>query len=216
MNCCQCQGFEQVFSGKCVARELRQYRRKGPGKTTRMLLDALKGDHIRGKTLLDIGGGVGIIQHELLDAGVVRAHAVEASSAYLEVAEAEARKRGYGDRVQFSHGNFVDRAPELPDADIVTLDRVICCYHDMPTLVKLSAARARHLYGLVYPRDTWLTRASFRIMNFGLWLWRNPFRVFVHASDAVDEVVRRSGLERRFYRKTPMWQVVVYERSVAE
>lgn len=216
MTCCQCQGIEQQFSSKYVARELRRYRRRGPGKTTRMLLDALKGDHIRGKTLLDIGGGIGIIQHELLDAGVDRAIAVEASSAYLEVAEAEVRKRGYGDRVQFSHGNFVDRAPELPGADIVTLDRVICCYHDMPTLVTLSSARARHLYGLVYPRDTWLTKVAIRIMNFALWLRRKPFRVFVHASDAVDEVVRRSGLERRFHRKTPMWQVVVYERNAAQ
>ena len=115
--------------------------------------------------LLDIGGGVGAIEHELLESGVQSATDVDASKAYLRAAREEAQRRGLAERVSYQHGNFVDLAAQVPDADIVTLDRVICCYDDMEKLVDLSAARARRFYGLVYPRDTWLARLAVKIIN---------------------------------------------------
>ncbi|MEE8391168.1 MAG: hypothetical protein V3S14_10285, partial [Anaerolineae bacterium] len=122
------------------------------------------------------------------------------------------RRQGHADRVSFYHGDFVDLAPDIPSADIVTLDRVICCYRDMEALVGLSSARAGKLYGVVYPRDTWWTRIGWAIFDFVFGVLRNPFRAFVHPTEAVDAVVRGSGLEPRFYRQTAIWQVVVYER----
>src|SRR6266508_3431844 len=82
-------------------------------------------------------------------------------------------------------------ADAIEPADIVTLDRVICCYHDMPALVGRSSAKATRLYGLVYPRDTWWVRAGLQAENALLWLQRTPFRVFTHRSAEVDTVVRR-------------------------
>jgi hypothetical protein len=66
MNCCQCQGLETLFNEQYVTKELSRYRNKGPEKTTRLLIDALKAEGVQGMALLDIGGGVGVIQHELL------------------------------------------------------------------------------------------------------------------------------------------------------
>ena len=34
------------------------------------------------------------------------------------------------------------------------IDKVICCYPDMVTLVRASARKATLLYGIVIPRDT--------------------------------------------------------------
>jgi len=99
------------------------------------------------------------------------------------------------------HGNFMDLAPDLPQADIVTLDRVICCYHDMQSLVGLSSALAGKLYGLVYPRDTWWVKIVNAISNLVYWIRQSSFRLFVHPTKAVDAVVSTNGLERRFYRK---------------
>jgi magnesium-protoporphyrin O-methyltransferase len=212
MSCCQCQGIETFFNKKTATRELKQYRRKGPRKTTRMLIDALKAEGVDGMALLDIGGGIGIIQHELLSAGADSVTNVEASTAYIEAVKEEARRQGHADRVSFYHGDFVDLAPDIPSADIVTLDRVICCYHDMKALVGLSSARAGKLYGVVYPRDTWWTRIGLAIGNFVFGVLRNPFRIFVHPTEAVEAVVRGNGLEPRFYRQTAIWQVVVYGR----
>jgi magnesium-protoporphyrin O-methyltransferase len=212
MNCCQCQSLESRFNQKVAVEKLKLYRQKGPEKTTRLLLEALKMEGVAGLTLLDIGGGIGAIQHELLKAGLSSATGVEASSAYLTASVEEAGRLGHHDRLNFYHGNFTDLAATLPSSDIVTLDRVICCYHDMPALVELSAARASQLYGLVYPRDTWWVKLGFALENLLFWLQRNPFRLYVHPTAAVEAIVRVHGLQRRFYQTAGVWQVVVYSR----
>jgi magnesium-protoporphyrin O-methyltransferase len=212
MNCCQCQGIEELFNERLVIKELASYRAKGTNKTTRLLIDAIKVEGVHGESLLDIGGGVGAIQHELLDAGVKNATDVDASQAYLHAAQEEARRRGFVERISFQHGNFVDLASQIPPADIVTLDRVICCYPEMEKMVSLSVARARKLYGLVYPRDVWWVKIGIRLMNFIFRLQKNPFRTFTHPTQAVEAIVKNSGFKPRFYRHTLVWQVVVYAR----
>lgn len=193
-------------------RELRKYRERGPMKTTRMLVEALKAEGVESRTLLDIGGGVGAIQHELLKAGAHHATGVDASAACLAAAAEEAARQGHIDRVRHHHGDFVDRAPEVAPADVVTLDRVICCYHDVEALVGRSAERAQRLYGVVYPRRTWWTWISFRLINVVNRLRRTSFRAFLHPPTAVDALIRAHGLTQRFYGKTFLWQVVVYGR----
>jgi SAM-dependent methyltransferase len=212
MNCCQCQGIEELFDDRTVAQELADYRAKGPAKTTRWLVDALKTAGVSGASLLDIGGGVGALQHALIAAGAKEAVDVDASKAYLKVARQEAERRGIASLVHFQHGNFVDIAPHISPADIVTLDRVVCCYPDMENLVGLSAARAKKLYGLVYPRDAWWVKIGIRVLNMFFRLKRSPFRTFVHPTQAVDAIVRSQGLQPRYYRQTLIWQVVVYAR----
>jgi magnesium-protoporphyrin O-methyltransferase len=213
MGCCQCQGIEAFFNKKLAVRELGRYLQKGPWKTTRMLIEAIRAAGLEDATLLDIGGGIGAIQHELLSDGASRAVNVDASSAYLEAAKSEAQRRGHTGRVTYHHGDFVDLAQDVPPADVVTLDRVICCYHDVQRLVGLSAAQAKKLYGLVYPRDTWWVKAGFSLINLFMWALRNQFRGFVHPSRKVEAIVRANGLERHFYRTTLVWQVVLYARS---
>lgn len=212
MDCCQCQAIESLFDRKKADQELKQYRRSGPRKTTRILLDALMAEDIEGMTLLDIGGGIGVVQHELLTAGAKSATNVDAATAYIAVAKEEAERRGHADRVSHHYGNFVDLAPGIPPADIVTLDRVICCYHDMRSLVGLSAERAQKLYGVVYPRDTWWMKAGMRVMNLMMWTFRSPFRGFVHPTASVEAIVRQAGFTRRFHHAGFIWQVAVYGR----
>ena len=53
---------------------------------------------------------------------------VDGSSAYIEGAKKAAKKRGLSEKIEWIHGDFVDIAKELKRSDLVTLDRVICCY----------------------------------------------------------------------------------------
>ncbi len=212
MSCCHCQGAQSVFSRRYVARDLKRYRRRGPSKTTRMLIEALAAE---GATLLDIGGGVGVIGYELLNAGAKRATNVEAAKGYIEAAREEIARRGLGDRVTIREGDFVEIAEDIEAADIVTLDRVICCYPDVRALVGRSVAKAGRLYGAVYPRDTWWTKLGIGLLNLTLRISRNPFRVFVHPTSEVDSLVRGAGFRLRFRRTTFSWQVVVYGRDSA-
>lgn len=212
MTCDQCRGIESIFSRRRVEQQLTRYRRRGPDKTTRMLIDALEAEGVGGLTLLDIGGGIGAIQLALLRADVASATDVDASTAYLAVAQSEAEREGLANRIAYRFGDFAALAPELAPAGIVTLDRVICCYHDMRGLVGQSSAKAARLYGLVYPRDTWWTRALIGLGNIIFRLRRDPFRVFVHPTTAVDALARDNGLTPRFHRTAGPWQVVVYAR----
>jgi magnesium-protoporphyrin O-methyltransferase len=164
---------------------------------------------------MDIGGGLGGITLHLLEAGASSATLVEASSAFLKAARREADERGLSDRVAWLHGDFVELAPEVKAADVVCLDRVICCYPDMPGLVGLSSARAGQLYGLVFPRRTWWTRLGAWGINAVMWLSRNAFRVFVHPPEAVERIAERNGLEAIFRRQETVWQVLVFRRVVS-
>jgi magnesium-protoporphyrin O-methyltransferase len=212
MDCCQCQGIERLFGHEVAAKELRHYRKHGAIKTTRVLIDALKAQGVAGMTLLDIGGGIGSVQHEVLGAGASGATMVEGSSAYLAVAREEAERQGYSGSVSYYHGNFVNLASDMSPADIVTLDRVICCYHDMQKLVALSSEKAKRLYGVVYPLDTRWVKVRIFMENLYWRLLGNPYRAFVHATADVDAVVRDNGLQLQFYRRVRNWQVAVYER----
>ncbi len=212
MTSCQCQGLEMLFNEKEARAKLKDYRANGPAKTTRILLDGLKAQGVRDLTLLDIGGGIGAIPHELLNSGAASARNVDASSAYIRAAKEESVRQGHAERSVFQHGNFVDLAPDIATVDVVTLDRVICCYDDMQTLVALSAERARKYYGLVFPKDSWWMRLFHPLLNFGLLIERNPMRTFIHATAAVDALLAEKGLKRIFQRNTILWQVMVYAR----
>lgn len=201
------------YNEKLAASELRTYRKKGPRASTRILIGALKAEGVEGATLLDIGGGVGVIQHELLAAGVAHAMSIDASAAYLAAAREESDRRGHGDLVTYQHGDFVELAGSVRPADIVTLDRVINVYPDWERLIEFSAARAQRLYGLVYPRDTRFVRLVIVAMSLVLRLLRKPVRASVHPVDAIERVVREDGLSPHFTRSVgAAWQVAVYRR----
>ena len=170
---------------------------------------------MQGRTLLDIGGGVGAVQHQLLASGAREATDVDASSAYLRAARSEAERLGFEGRVLYHYGNFLDLARGIPPADIVTLDRVICCYDDMEGLVGASADKAHRLYGLVYPRDAWWTRLVFRIMNLGHRIRGSQFQAFAHRTAAVESILGEHGLVRTFQSIAGLWQVAVFDRQEA-
>ena len=213
MSCPQCRGIEEFFDQREAERDLRSYRKNGPSGITSVLLDAIRAEGIDGASLLDVGGGVGAVQHELLASGVSTAVSVDASSAYLAAAKEEAERRGVADRLDQRFGNFVDLAPQLEQADIVTLDKVICCYHDVEQLVRLSSAKAKRIYAVVYPRYNLLLRALPKLASVYFRLRRTPFRAFVHSTSVVEALVEGNGLRRTFYRKRGFWQVAVFTRA---
>ena len=215
MDACGCNGLAVTFDRRTAERDRARYRRNGPDRTTRLLLDLIGRHGIRGATLLDIGGGIGVIDRELLVAGAGRAVLVDASPSYLRVAHQVAREARLLERLEIIEGDFVRRAPEVGVADVVTLDRVVCCYPDVDALVGLSAARAAWLYGLVVPRDRWLIRVGLRLLNLGPWLRRNPYRTYAHSNARIDALVAAHGLRPRSEAFTFAWRVVVYDRALS-
>lgn len=209
-GCAQCRGIEDMFDTKMAQRQLRRYRRKGPSKTTRQLIDAVAAGGIEGRTFLDVGGGVGAVQHELIDLGAAGGAGVDASPAYLAAARAEAEARGYADRVIYIGGDFVERAAQLAAADIVTLDRVVCCSPDVSAMLGAAAPLARRALGLVIPRRTRFVRYGAALVNLVQRLRRCPFRIFVHDPAEIEAVLRQHGLPRRYLHDGFVWRVAVF------
>lgn len=205
--------YDDQFDEHTAAAELRRFRRKGPRGTTRVLLDALRREGVDGASVLDVGGGVGAIQHELLAAGASRATQVDASRPFLRAAREEAERRGNGGRSAFLHGDFVALSAAIEAADVVTLDRVICCYADMESLVAASASRARRLYGIVVPREKWWVRAGEALGNALRKVSGNEFRSYIHPLSAIERVIAQAGLRPRFTHQGAIWRVAVYARS---
>jgi magnesium-protoporphyrin O-methyltransferase len=166
-----------MFDARRARKDMRAYSKRGARGATRRLLDAIRASmRERGTgdfTHLDIGGGVGVLQHELASDGAVQTTAVDASRAYLELLRQAATERGYEARQRRIDGDFTQVADRVEPATIVTLDKVICCYPDMVTLVRASARKATVLYGIVRPRDAaWVAPRekgpdSFLMLRFG-------------------------------------------------
>ncbi len=210
-NCCEI--TDSVFSEAEAKSELKSYRRRGPASQTKLILQAIRSLRLENVALLDIGGGIGAIHHELLEDVAQKATHVDASSAYLKEAKAEAARRKHSDRVDFIHADFTDVAAELPKADVVTLDRVVCCYPDFRRLLKAAAEHSQRALALTYPRETWFMRIGFGTMNFFQRLRKDPFRVFLHPVTEMDALLKREGFERVSLRRLFVWEMALYQRS---
>ena len=129
-------------------------------------------------TLLDIGSGIGSLTFGLLERGVTRAVAVDASFAYNQLARQEAARLGRADAVHFVHADFVSATCELPAATLVTLDRVVCCYPSYEALLNAALRHADQCLALSYPRDVWYVRLGVMLENAQRRLTKNSFLYF--------------------------------------
>src|SRR5262245_47421878 len=150
-----------MFDERQARRDLRRWRTKGLPDDARDAVEFLAREQVG--TLLEIGGGVGASQVELLRRGVERATNVELSPGYEAVALGLAREEGVAERVERLVGDAV--TAELPDADAVLLNRVVCCYPDYEALVGVSARHARRFLVLTFPRSGAVASAAVAIGN---------------------------------------------------
>src|SRR4029077_1691386 len=141
-DCCTPKGYGQIFSERGARAQARSYRRNGLDATSRRIVELLKEQGVDGLTLLEIGGGIGAVQIELLKAGLARAVSVELTPSYEASAAELLREAGLEDRVERKVMDFVDAGSDVAQADIVVMNRVICCYPDLPRLAGAAADHA--------------------------------------------------------------------------
>ncbi|HJZ71571.1 MAG TPA: class I SAM-dependent methyltransferase [Vicinamibacterales bacterium] len=216
MSAC-CSSYGDVagaqFDETIARRELQSYRKNGPGPTARLLRDLIVDTGGIDGSLLDVGSGIGGLTFELLDRGITRAIAVDASAPYLAAAAQEATRRDRLRVVEFVHGDFLEVASRVPKATVVTLDRVICCYPSYETLLDESLRHTERVLAFSYPKDAWYVAAAVGLENRARWLKRNPFRAFVHPVDQMTRIVERAGLRLVGRRQTWQWSADVWTRS---
>ncbi len=212
---CSCSAFcdaaEKQFTEQKARKELTRYRTKGVVATTRQLRDGLRDARLIDGTLLDIGSGIGALTFALLDHGMTEAVAIDASPAYVESARAEAERRRVSSRVRFVHADFLAAAASLPMADVVTLDRVVCCYPAYEPLLAQAVRHAQRAFAFSYPRDRWHVRAATRVEN-ALRRGTPRFRTFVHPAARMERIVYEAGFELVSRQRSLIWSVDVFAR----
>lgn len=197
--------YRRLFNRRFARRDLDRYRRKGLSATERDLV-TLSGD-VAGLSVLEVGGGIGALQLELLEAGAARATNVELSGGY-EDAAAELLA---GRAVERVVADFVDA--DMPAHDVVLLHRVVCCYPDVDALVDAAAARTGRLLALTLPQQRRWIGIGLRLLNVWLRLTRCGFRAYQHPLERVAAAAARYGLhvERRV-RRGLVWESVSFAR----
>jgi magnesium-protoporphyrin O-methyltransferase len=157
--------------------------------------------------VLDVGGGIGAIELELLAAGAERATNVELSGGYEEAASVLLSERGLSERVDRRVADFVSEGDAVEPHDLVVLHRVVCCYPDVDALMGAAAGHARKRLVLTYPQEHLLMRVGLRAINLWLRVSGCGFRTYVHPIARILGAAEARGLrlERR-ERQGFLWE----------
>jgi magnesium-protoporphyrin O-methyltransferase len=154
--------------------------------------------------------------------GATHATGIDLGEGAISEAKRLASERGKADRTTFIVGD--GSAAELPDADVVVLNRVVCCFPDPAALLERTLPHARAVLAVTVPRDTGLAGLANRV-NIGVGnLWfalrerkYRGFRAFVHDLAPIERRIATEGFERGFHgRHGVVWDVAVYSRSSAD
>lgn len=211
-SCCDPRGCDRFFGRRFARRVAKRYRKRGLDKPARQMVDFLQSRGLDGATVLEIGGGVGEIQLELLKRGAERTVNLELSPGYEQEAARLAQEAGVQGRVERRiHDIAVDPGAVEP-VDIVVLHRVVCCYPDYERLLGTAADHVRRLLVFSHPPRNLISRAVVAAQNLGFRVMGREFRTFAHPPAAMLTVLEQHGLHRTFSHRGIPWQVAGLER----
>ena len=215
MTCNHCCGADRFFDLKGAQKRMKNYKRKGAGKSTKKLLKLLSTQNITDKTLLDIGGGVGAIQWNFLEKGGKNTMDVDASNGYIDVAKSYAAENDFVEKAQFLNGDFVDMSEEISAYDFVTLDKVVCCYPDYHSLLGLAIQKCNNTIALTFPLAGPISKITAVFENIYFTFKKNPFRTYIHSPDDIEKFILSKGFKIVSKKVSFPWHVRVYQNVKA-
>jgi hypothetical protein len=202
-----------MFSPRTARRSLERYRSKGLDEIERRIVASAKVAGVQGARVLEIGGGIGVIQAELLQVGAATGEIVELVVAYEPYARELASDKGLSDRVTFRVVDLVEDPDDVEPADVVVLNRVVCCSPDGIELTGIAGRLARRTLVLSYPRDVVWVRLGVGLINLGQRLFGRSFRAFVHSPAKLRAAVEEQGLRATDLGRTAFWEYSTLERA---
>jgi hypothetical protein len=211
MSCCS-PAHADVFDEKVARRDLRRYRRKGLDRPGRRLAEMLRRVDVTGSTVVEVGGGIGALQVELLHAGAVHATNVELSPNYEQASRELVAEAAVAGKVERLFGDIVQEPSLAPEADTVVLNRVVCCYPDAEALMEAVAERARSAIALSFPPDSWAARLVVGATNLILRVRGSEFRAYVHPQTLILAPALARGFRVDESGRAGVWRVVALVR----
>jgi spermidine synthase len=211
-NCCRAGPCEEFFKPRVARRSLEQYRSKGHGDLDRKIVAAASAGGLAGARVLEIGGGIGTIQAELLEAGAERGEVVELVGAWEPYARELAREKGLAERMSFRVADLLEDPESVEPADVVVMNRVVCCSPDGVLLTAAGARLAARTLVLSFPRDVFWIRAGVRLLNAGMRVAGRTFRVFAHPRAALLGAAQAQGLRLAESGRHGPWEYAALTR----
>ena len=211
-GCCPSGDYHRFFNQRFAHRLAHRYGKRGLDQAARKMVAFLQELGIQGSSVLEIGGGVGELEIELLKAGAARAQNLELSPAYQNQAHELAAQAGLQGRIDWRILDLAQDPGAVEPADLVVLHRVVCCYPDYQRLLAAAADHARRALVFSYPPSNPLSRAFYVVFNLVMRLTRSGFRGFSHPPGAMLGVLEDHGLRRTFQHRGRIWQVAGLER----
>jgi magnesium-protoporphyrin O-methyltransferase len=183
-----------MFRPRTARRDLKRYRAKGLDKLEREMLASASVGALDGARVLEIGGGIGKFSAELLESGADRGEIVELVSAYEPFARELAREKGLEERLSYRVADLLEDTEAVEVADVVVLNRVVCCSPNGIELAAVAARLTRETLVLSFPRDVVWMRGAISLLNTAFWAMRRTFRTFVHPPAALIAAAEAEGL----------------------
>lgn len=212
-SCCRAGPCEQIFKPRLARKSLARHRKKGLDDLERRMVAAASVGGLDGASVLEIGGGIGTLQSELLGAGAAHGEIVELVTAWEPYARELARERGIAERTSFRVADVLESPEAVEDADVVLLNRVVCCSPDGIVLTERAARLARRTLVLSFPRDVFWVRAGLRLVNIGMRVMGRSFRVFVHPPTELVRSAEVGGLTLTETGHGRMWAFAALRRE---
>lgn len=182
-------------------------------KLQQRLIDELSKEPLTGKSVLDIGSGVGKLHLSLVRLGASEATGIDMSEAMITNAKTFAAQFGVENKVSYHQGDFMDLSETLDSFDITVLDKVICCYEDMEGLITRSAGKTKSFYALIYPANNIAVKIIVSLQIAFTKLFRFGFRPFWHDWNSVTPLLMKNQFSLMYSSSTPVWQLALYRRN---
>jgi 16S rRNA G966 N2-methylase RsmD len=192
-----------------------RYRKRGLDRTSRRMVEFLEQRGIEGASVLELGGGVGEIQIELLKRGAARSLTLELSQAYDAEAFRLLREAGLEGRAERRQHDIAVDPEGVEPADVVVLHRVVCCYPDYERLLGAAAEHARRVLVFSYPPRNAVSCLVVAAQNLIFRLLGKEFRTFAHPPAAMLAALGERGLRDAFAHHGLVWQAAGLERETA-
>ncbi len=211
MGCCR-HDCAEIFDEKFARKTAKRYAKKGLDKTAQKIAVYAASVPFEDASVVEVGGGVGALQLELLKRGAARGTIVELVEAYRPVAEHLAREAGVADRSEFKVADLVAEPNKREPADVVVMHRVVCCTRDGVRLAGITGELARRALVFSYPRPSRLMYAFARVINLWQRIRRREFRFYVHAPEALVAAASEAGLSLVGSSSGRVWEVAALRR----
>ena len=214
-SCCNARGCDDFFTAAIARRAAERYRKNGVDKTAKRILAFLEERGIERATVLEVGGGIGDVQIELLKLGAARAVNLELSPAYDMEAAGLLEDAGLVGRAERRIHDIAADPAGVEPSDVVILNRVVCCYPDYERLLGAAADHAGRLLVFSYPPRNALSRLLLGSQNLLFRLRRREFRVFAHPPSSMLAVLEERGFTLTYAHQPIVWQIAGLERRSA-